>query len=107
MVDGRGHWGAHEQTQRLQNAERQAELDQAARAQRIIDNNNELDAIRIRHGGDSSGRGIDVTFLRHMYPSNEADSRPDRLMVTTSDRASAAWLLDKLRDSPDPCSAPE
>jgi hypothetical protein len=91
--------------QRLRYAERQAELDQAARAQRIIDN--ELDAIRIRLGEILSGRGIDATSLRRVYPSNEADSRPDHLMMTTSDGASAAWLLDKLRDSPDPCSAPE
>jgi hypothetical protein len=107
MVDGRRHWGTHEQTQRLRNAERQAELDQAARAQRIIDNNDELDAIRIRLGEVLSGRGIDVTSLRRMYPSKEADSRPDHLVLTTSDLASAAWLLDKLQDSPDPCSAPE
>lgn len=71
MVDGRRHWGTHEQTQRLRNAERQADLDQAARAQRIIDNNDELDeldAIRTRLGEILSDRGIDVTSLRRMYP---------------------------------------
>jgi len=98
IVDRRRCWGMLEQVKHLRNTERQAELDEAARVQRITDTNDELDAIRIRLGEMLSGTGIDVTSLRLLYPSAGADSRPDHLMLTTSNPASAAWLLERLRD---------
>lgn len=101
-VGGRQHWGTHEQVQRLLAAERQVHLVQAGRIQRIVDDNEELDAIGIQMAEARSGKGIEVTSLRRMFPCKEADSRPEYLVVTTSDPESASWLLDTLRESPDP-----
>jgi hypothetical protein len=102
QVGGRRLWGTHGQMQRLLGDERQARHAEAARVQRIIDSNGELDAIKAQLAEVLSGRGIDVTTLRGMFPSQAVDSHPDHLVITTSDVISASWLLEKLRDSPDP-----
>jgi hypothetical protein len=86
--------------QRLLDDEQQARRDEADRIQRIVDGNAELDAIQAELAEVLSGRGIDVTSVRRLLPSKAADSRPDQLVVLTSNLVSASWLLAKLRESP-------
>jgi hypothetical protein len=100
QIGRRRLWGSYAQMQRLLDDEQQARRDEADRIQRIVDGNAELDAIQAELSEVLSHRGIDVTSVRRLLPSQAADSRPDQLVLLTSDLVSASWLLAKLRESP-------
>ena len=100
-IGGRRRWGTHGQVQRLVDAERQLENDRAVRLQRIVDDNESLDAIVDMMAHMLSDRAIGVTSFRRMYPSAAADAKPDHLVLTTDDLPTAKWLLEKLTSSDD------
>lgn len=97
-IDGRRHWGTHEQVRQFVDAESQVKSDQATRLQRIVDDNQRLDAIVDELAEILSARGIGVTSFQRMYPSTAAEARADHLVLTTDEVMTAEWLLEKLSD---------
>jgi hypothetical protein len=91
-------WGTQEHVDRIVQARRQTELDRATAIERIIDQNDALEEIRVQLEDVVAGHKIEVTSLMRIFPTSQNEDRRDHLVLTTGDLATASWILARLRN---------